>query len=66
MSRKSEVSVGKAQKVFRRRKTLTLGEVAELIQSSIHTARRRLKEWQAHTSYTLRRHNRVFFKSLKT
>ena len=51
MSRKSEVSVGKAQKVFRRRKILTLGEVAELIQSSIHTARRRLKEWQAHTSY---------------
>ena len=30
---------------------MTLGEVAELIHSSIHTARRRLKEWRAHTSY---------------
>ena len=42
---------GKALKTFRRRKVLKLGEVAELVHSSIHTARRRLKEWRAHTSY---------------
>jgi hypothetical protein len=30
---------------------LTLGEVAELIHSTVHTARRRLKEWGALTSY---------------
>jgi hypothetical protein len=30
---------------------MTLGEVAELIGSSIHTARRRLKQWQAANSY---------------
>jgi hypothetical protein len=42
---------GKTPRAFRRRKVMTLDEVAELIQSSIHTARRRLKEWRAHTSY---------------
>jgi hypothetical protein len=47
MNRKSD----EAQKAFRRRKVLTLGEVAELIGRSIHTVRRRLKEWRAHTSY---------------
>jgi hypothetical protein len=41
----------KALKMFRRRRILTLGEVAELIESSIHTARRRIKQWRAHTSY---------------
>jgi hypothetical protein len=30
---------------------MTLKEVAELVDSSIHTARRRLKDWRAHTSY---------------
>ena len=51
MSRESDALVEKAQKVFRRRMILTLGEVAELIHSSIHTARRRLKEWRALNSY---------------
>ena len=51
MSPEPDESIGKARKVFRRRKILTLGEVAELIQSSGHTARRRLKQWRAHTSY---------------
>jgi len=51
MRRESNASIGKSQKVFRRRKILTLGEVAELIQSSVHTARRRLKQWRAHNSY---------------
>ena len=41
----------KALKAFRRRKVMTLEEVAELVHSSIHTARRRLKEWRTHTSY---------------
>lgn len=47
MNRKSD----EAQMAFRRRKVLTLEEVAELIGRSIHTVRRRLKEWGAHTSY---------------
>jgi len=51
MSRESDAWTAEARKVFRRRKILTLGEVAELIHSSIHTARRRLKQWRAHTSY---------------
>jgi hypothetical protein len=51
MSRESDAWAKEARKVFRRRKILRLGEVAELIHSSIHTARRRLKEWRAHTSY---------------
>ena len=51
MSRESDARTAEARKVFLRRKILTLGEVAELIHSSIHTARRRLKQWQALTSY---------------
>ncbi len=51
MKRSPSAVSGKARKAFRRRKVMKLGEVAELIHSSIHTARRRLKEWQAHTSY---------------
>ena len=41
----------KALKAFRRCKVMKLGEVAELVHSSIHTARRRLKQCRAHTSY---------------
>ena len=51
MKRKSDGGVEKARKVFRRRKILTLGELSELLPGTIHTARRRLKEWRAHTSY---------------
>lgn len=51
MKRSPSAVPGKALKAFRRRKVMKLGEVAELIHSSIHTARRRLKEWRAHTSY---------------
>lgn len=40
-----------ALRVFRRRKVMTLEEIAALVDSSIHTARRRLKEWRARTSY---------------
>ena len=51
MKRSPSAVSEKAQKAFRRRKVMNLGEVAELVHSSIHTARRRLKEWGAHTSY---------------
>jgi len=51
MKRESDRLDGKACKVFRRRKILMLEEVAEVLHSSIHTARRRLKEWRALTSY---------------
>ena len=51
MKRSPSAVSGKALKVFRRRKVMNLAEVAELVHSSIHTARRRLKEWRAHTSY---------------
>jgi len=42
---------GKTLKAFRRRKVMTLEEVAKLVHSSLHTARRRLKDWRAYTSY---------------
>ena len=51
MSQSSERGVERARKAFGRRKIMTLGEVAEFIRSSIHTARRRLKQWQAANSY---------------
>jgi hypothetical protein len=51
MSRSADRAEDKARKTFRRQKVLMLGEVAELIDSSIHTARRRLKQWRAYTSY---------------
>lgn len=51
MSRESRVRIEKARKAFRRKMILTLAEVADLIDSSIYTARRRLKEWEALTSY---------------
>jgi len=51
MSRSSDKTEDRARKAFRRRKIMTLGEVADLIHSSIHTARRRLKTWQARNSY---------------
>ena len=51
MSQSSEQWAERARKAFGRRKIMTLGEVAEFIRSSIHTARRRLKQWQAANSY---------------
>ncbi len=51
MSRESDARMEKARKAFRRKKVLTLEEVADLIDGSIHTARRRLKEWGALNSY---------------
>ena len=41
----------RALNAFRRAKILNLGAVTELIHSSVHTARRRLKAWKAHHSY---------------
>ena len=51
MSLSSDQGAERARKAFGRRKIMTLGEVAEFIRSSIHTARRRLKQWQATNSY---------------
>ncbi len=51
MSWKSDKQIEKARKAFRRQMILTLEEVADLIDGSIHTARRRLKEWGVLNSY---------------
>lgn len=51
MSRKPDGRIEKARKAFRRQMMLTLAEVADLIDGSIHTARRRLKEWGVLNSY---------------
>ena len=51
MTASSEQWAERARRAFRCRKIMTLGEVAEFIRSSIHTARRRLKQWQAANSY---------------
>ena len=51
MTRSPSAVFGKTLRTFRRRKVMTLEEVAELVHSSIHTARRRLKDWRVHTSY---------------
>lgn len=51
MGQSSDQGAERARKAFGQRKIMTLGEVAEFICSSIHTARRRLKQWQATNSY---------------
>jgi hypothetical protein len=51
MSRSSDGIANRAREAFSRRKIMTLGEVAEFISRSIHTARRRLKQWRACHSY---------------
>ena len=51
MSQSSDRGVERARQALGRRKIMTLGEVAAVIRSSIHTARRRLKQWQAAHSY---------------
>lgn len=51
MSQSSDRAAERARKALGRRKIMTLGEVAEVIRSSIHTARRRLKQWRASNSY---------------
>lgn len=40
-----------ALRAFRRKKVLVVEELAQLLASSIGTARRRLKEWDSYTSY---------------
>ena len=51
MSQRSDPGIERARKAFGRCKVMMLAEVAEFIRSSIHTARRRLKQWQAANSY---------------
>jgi hypothetical protein len=40
----------RALEKFRRQKVITIGQLAQLLKSSVITARRRLKKWQAYTS----------------
>ena len=47
----SAALLDRARKAFGRRMILTLAEVAALIESSVHTARRRLKQWRTFNSY---------------
>lgn len=51
MTQESDARIEKARKAFRSKKILKLEEVADLLGASIHTARRRLKEWNALSSY---------------
>jgi len=51
MSRETDGRIEKARKAFRRQMIMTLAEVAELIDGSIHTARRRLQQWGVLNSY---------------
>lgn len=51
MRREGSATFAEAMRGFSRRKILTLGEVAQLIQRSVHTARRTLKVWKALNSY---------------
>lgn len=41
----------KSLKIFRKRKVLTALELASLLQCSLPTVKRRLKQWNTHTSY---------------
>ena len=43
--------VAKTLKIFRRRKVLTVFDLASLMQCSLITVRRKLKQWNAYTSY---------------
>lgn len=51
MRRVSAEGVARALKTFRKEKVLTLVAVADLIHSSVHTARRLLKTWKVFHSY---------------
>lgn len=51
MRRNSKTESREVIKILRKRKIVTIEELAELINRSIHTARRRLKSWKVYTSY---------------
>ena len=51
MSHSTNPGAEQARRAFGRHKAMTLEEVAEFIPGSIHTARRRLKQWRATNSY---------------
>jgi hypothetical protein len=51
MQRNSNAEIAGGMSQFRRRKILTLDEVARLIHRTVHTARRKLKVWKTHHSY---------------
>lgn len=43
--------INKTQKIFRRRKVLMVSDLASLMQCSLITVRRKLKQWDTYTSY---------------
>lgn len=47
----SDRGVRKARKTFRAQKVGTIDELADLLQGSVSTARRQLKQWKTRTSY---------------
>lgn len=51
MSTEKEKRLGKALKVFRSEKVMTVDELAALLMCSNRTVRRRLNEWRTYTSY---------------
>jgi hypothetical protein len=52
MVRISDASVKGARIAFRRQKVATIDQLADWLECSVQTARRRLKQWKAHTSYS--------------
>jgi hypothetical protein len=51
MAKIDERVVRRAVSTFRAQKVGTIDELADLLHGSVSTARRRLKQWKAHTSY---------------
>ena len=51
MTPMADSNVDRALKVFRKQRVITVAELAEALQASIVTARRRLKAWNTYTSY---------------
>lgn len=46
----------KVLKIFKKKKVLMIEELSGLLDSSLITARRRLKQWNAYTSYNQNRY----------
>ena len=51
MSQAIKGRINKTLNIFRRRKVLTVSDLASMIQCSLITVRRKLKQWNTYTSY---------------
>ena len=51
MTQATNCKVNQTLKIFRKRKLLTVFDLASLLQRSLPTVRRRLKQWNTYTSY---------------